>query len=156
MGRCGESVFVEYCLIETRPPSSATVISSSDRGIRGASLRRCARSPPRSTRYTCSKYMCPNGSMSSASCRCWPHENRSRVRGTGFGSLPMTGRPSSSATNCVTRALAPAGSIRHGVRRTGRVTARSTEATWASWRRIASYTAIDCGHCSSGVVSMSS
>jgi hypothetical protein len=75
------------------------------------------------------------------------------VRGCGFGAFPTIGKPRSSATSCTTRARAPAGSIRHGVRRTGRVTARSTDATCESWLRIWSYTCTDDGHRSSGVVS---
>ena len=123
------------------------------RGNRGPSFAKWYK-PSSPTVYTCSKNMCPYWICSNASCRCSAQENRPRVRvRTKSASPPFTGRPKSRAISSTTSGRASAGSIRHGVRRTGNITARSTDVICASCRRICSYTRTDNGHRSSGVVS---
>jgi hypothetical protein len=126
------------CSMEIRPPSGATFTAAMVFGRRGATLAR-RWNPASSTRYTCSKNMCPNGSISMASRRCSDQENRSFVRATSACSVcPTIGSPRSADTSAATSGRHPVASSRHAVRRIGSVTARRTDATCASWRRIAS------------------
>jgi hypothetical protein len=102
--------------------------------------------------------MCPNGSISSASRRCSFQENRSRPR-SGASVLVGVGaddrQPEVVGHELGDLGRQPVPSTRHWVRMIGEVTARSTEATWASWRRIRSNTVDRQRPRSSGVVSWS-
>ncbi|MFC5127467.1 hypothetical protein ACFPRL_30355 [Pseudoclavibacter helvolus] len=89
----------------------------------------------------------------SARRRWSSHENRSRVRSGAVGGRPLTSRPRSVATRSTTSSRAPAGSMVQDVDRIGIMTARSTDPTCESSRRILSYTSSESGQRSAGLVS---
>jgi hypothetical protein len=110
------------CSIDTSPPSSATFIAVIVRGIRGAELAEPHHALS-SIRTTCSKNMCPNGSISSARRRCSAtrtgpssaggavspsaDERQAEVLGDLLGDLRGGRRPGRSATTCAGSGASP-------------------------------------------------